>query len=101
MKTIAAGGTGDLFIFFARSPDNVVDQFHGVVGEPLLVPEWALGWHQSKVGYKNTSSLQENVQKYNDSNLPLDAQWVDMDYMHEYKDFTIDPTRFAGLTDFV
>jgi alpha-glucosidase len=71
------------------------------VGNPVLIPEWALGWHQSKFGYKDTSSLQENVNMYANFELPLDAQWVDMDYMHEYEDFTIDPTRFADLPSFV
>jgi len=45
--------------------------------------------------------LYENVDQYALNGLPLDAQWVDIDYMHNYQDFTVDQNRFKDLPDFV
>ena len=48
------------------------------------------------------------MQGYIDNNIPLDTQWVDIDYMQNYKDFTVNevdflgqPGAFAGLPAFV
>ena len=45
--------------------------------------------------------VKEVVQNYKDSNLPLDGQWSDIDYMFNYRDFTYDPIKYANLSDFV
>ena len=33
--------------------------------------------------------------------MPLDAQWVDIDLMKDYKDFTVDDSKFTGITQFI
>ena len=62
---------------------------------------WALGWHQCKWGYKNTSELMEVKQGYENLTLPLDTIWSDIDYMDAYKDFTFDPVNYKDLPQFV
>lgn len=58
---------------------------------------WALGWHQSRWGYKTDSVLRDVMYKYEEKNLPLDTIWSDIDYMDRYQDFTYDPVNFALL----
>jgi len=41
--------------------------------------------------------LREVFDKYTNFNIPLDTLWSDVDYMDNYKDFTIDLKNFAGL----
>jgi alpha-glucosidase len=36
------------------------------------------------------------MQGYIDNNIPLDTQWVDIDYMQNYKDFTVNEVDFLG-----
>ncbi len=86
---------------FGATPNDVVKRYHDLVGKPVLTPMWALGWHQCKWGYESTAALETVVQSYEDNNLPLDAQWVDIDYMANYSDFTYDKEDFAGLPGFV
>jgi len=40
------------------NPNEVVERYHqDVVGLPVVTPQWALGWHQSRHGYKDTAYL--------------------------------------------
>jgi alpha-glucosidase len=41
-----------------------------------------------------------SINYYINSVLPLDAQWVDVDYMNNFTDFTLNP-RFGNLSGFV
>lgn len=38
---------------------------------------------------------------YDKMKIPLDVIWSDIDYLHDYEDFTVDPLHYAGLKDFV
>jgi alpha-glucosidase (family GH31 glycosyl hydrolase) len=68
--------------------ENLFKKYHNsIVGNPVLVPQWAFGWHQSRWGVRNTSMLYDNIEKYAKYDLPLDTQWSDIDYMHDYQDF--------------
>lgn len=102
LKTWAAGGLGDVYFLFGDNPDAVTQMYHSaIVGNPVLTPQWALGWNQCKWGYKNTTMLEWSVGNYSEAGIPLDGQWVDIDYLDTYKDFTVDPTNFANLSSFV
>lgn len=98
LKSVAVGGNGDLFVFIDDAqPEDVVTRYYKLTGAPVLVPQWALGWNHCKWGYQTAEQLLENVQNYNKYQLPLDVQWVDIDYMNAYRDFTYDPVSFANL----
>lgn len=102
IKTYAAGGLGDVYFMFGATPDAVTSLYHeAIVGNPVLVPQWTLGWSQCKWGYKNLDELNTTVQQYAAHDIPLETQWADIDYLDDYKDFTFDPVSFKGLGDFV
>lgn len=95
---IATGGAGDLTIWTGATPDEVVQGYHNrIVGLPVVTPQWALGWHQCRWGYRTTAHLQAVVAQYKLNNLPLDCMWSDIDYMEDYKNFEVDPVNFADL----
>jgi alpha-glucosidase len=73
-----------------------------------LTPQWALGWNQCRWCYLSLADVNASMQGYIDNGIPLDTQWVDIDYMENYKDFTVNevdflgnPGAFAGLPAFV
>lgn len=101
MKAYATGGIGDLFFMPAANPNAVTNLYHTIVGKPVLVPQWSLGWNQCRWGYTNITTLQEVVANFSIFDLPLDTQWSDIDYLDRYRDFTFDPVNFNGLGDFV
>lgn len=52
-------------------------------------------------GYKDTQALNDSVTGFRSRYLPLETQWSDIDYMQDYKDFTVDNTSYADLGTFV
>ena len=45
LKTIATGGVADMYIITGTKPDIVVQNYFTLIGKPVLVPQWALGWN--------------------------------------------------------
>jgi alpha-glucosidase (family GH31 glycosyl hydrolase) len=44
----AAGGLGDIYILLSdgKEMEGIVKKYHNhIVGNPVLIPQWALGWH--------------------------------------------------------
>ncbi|RMZ57650.1 hypothetical protein APUTEX25_001850, partial [Auxenochlorella protothecoides] len=82
------------FVFGGPTPLAVMEQFTAVIGRPALVPYWTLGWHQCKYGYASVWEVREVVANYSAAGLPLEAQWIDIDQMDHWMDFTFDPVDF-------
>lgn len=39
------GGVLDFYIFTGPTPADVVYQYYEVIGNPLMIPYWSLGFH--------------------------------------------------------
>ncbi|KAI3387376.1 hypothetical protein SNEBB_006492 [Seison nebaliae] len=100
------GGIFD-FTFFVSSTDNsrssfneIIHQFMDVIGYPQLPPQWSFGFHLCRFGSKSLENV-ENILKRNiQKNMSIDVQWLDIDYMWKYRDFTLDSNTFGQLRNF-
>jgi alpha-glucosidase (family GH31 glycosyl hydrolase) len=94
LNFITIGGVIDLFIFLGPTPQEVISQYHEVIGRPFMPPFWGLGWHQSRYGYQDLNEIKTVARKYRENNLPLDTMWSDIDYMQNFRDFTWDSQKY-------
>eukprot|EP01022_Parablepharisma_sp_SALTPOND_P008024 TRINITY_DN135087_c3_g1_i1.p1 TRINITY_DN135087_c3_g1~~TRINITY_DN135087_c3_g1_i1.p1 ORF type:complete len:1866 (+),score=156.31 TRINITY_DN135087_c3_g1_i1:1756-7353(+) len=95
------GGIIDAFFFQGGSAEEVIRNYHYVIGRPAPVPYWGFGYHQCRWGYRGTEHIQIVEQGFAQANIPIDALWIDKDYMEEERDFTLDRKRWALLPKFV
>ena len=79
---------------------NIVRQFRELIGQSYIPPRWALGFMQSRWGYKTEQDIRQVYENYKKAGIPLDSICLDIDYMKDYKDFTVDSERFADLKKF-
>ena len=96
----SVGGIFEFYIVLLGSMDEVVQKYHSIIGLPYLPPFWSLGMHQCKWGYRSIWDLKRLVRKFDQSGVPLDVILPDIDYMHEYEDFSIDQDRFPNFIGF-
>lgn len=59
-------------------------------------PLWALGHHQSRWGYRSYSDLDLIAREYESRGIPNDGLWLDIDYMEDFKVFTINKRHFVN-----
>jgi alpha-glucosidase (family GH31 glycosyl hydrolase) len=45
-------------------------------------------------GYTSVYEVEQVVANYSAAGIPLDTQWMDIDYMQNYRDFTLDAAQF-------
>lgn len=84
----------------AASPSELQASLSQVFGLPSPPPLWALGFHQSRWGYRTGQEVLELAQEFRERRLPLDVVHLDIDHMDGYRSFTFCPQRFpdaAGL----
>jgi alpha-glucosidase len=90
------GGEIDLFFFDGPSQPEVTKQYQtSAIGLPAMQSYWTFGYHQCRWGYRNWTELREIVETMKAFDIPLETIWLDIDYMDQYRDFTLDPVTFS------
>lgn len=89
----------------ADSSDNhlysIVRQFRHIIGKSYVPPRWAFGYQQCRWSYMSADEICDVVDNYRRRNIPIDAVYLDIDYMESYKDFTVNKETFPDFADFV
>lgn len=91
----------NLFVIDGDSPYEIVKQFRKIIGQSYIPPKYAFGFGQSRWGYKTKDDFREVVQGHRENHVPLDMVYMDIDYMQDFKDFTLNEHNFPDFPDFV
>ena len=90
--------SGMLRHYVASGPlPQLLERYVSLTGRPPLPPRWALGYHQSRWGYRTDADVRAVAQGFRDEGLPLSVVHLDIDYMEGYRVFTVDAQRFDDL----
>ena len=84
-----AGGVIDLFVFLGPTPEDVLRQYHELIGLPAFPPRWSLGFHVCRWGYSDLGAVAKVRSELAEARFPVDTFWLDIDYMDRYRDFTL------------
>ena len=53
VQSVAIGGIADIYLMMGATPDYVMTKYYTLIGNPVLIPQWGLGWNQCRYGYRN------------------------------------------------
>ncbi len=95
--------TGDLclYVIEGESSYDIVKQFRKIIGRSYIPPKFAFGFGQSRWGYQTKEDFRQVAEGYRKNHIPLDMIYMDIDYMQDYKDFTLHEENFRDFPRFV
>ena len=90
-----------LYVIEGENAYDIVKQFRGLIGRSYIPPKFAFGLGQSRWGYKTREDFENVAKGYRANRIPLDMIYMDIDYMQDYKDFTVNEEEFSDFPEFV
>ncbi|MGB9704973.1 MAG: alpha-glucosidase MalA [Pyrobaculum sp.] len=90
----------EVYLFFGPAPLEVYEIYSEATGRPFLPPRWAMGLHISRYSYEPQTAAAEVVREVLEA-APVEAVYLDIDYMDRYKQFTWDLKKFPDPRGFV
>ena len=87
----------DLYLLSGGNENAICKEFRTLIGRSYIPPKWAFGLAQSRWGYKTEEDVREVARQYKEHGLPLDMICMDIEYMQDYADFTVNKERFPDL----
>ena len=91
----------ELYLILGDNILDIVKQFRQLIGRSYIPPKWAFGFGQSRWGYQSAEDIRTVVKGYRENHIPLDSVYLDIDYMEDFKDFTVNEQRFPDFPAFV
>ncbi|KAI8822195.1 glycosyl hydrolases family 31-domain-containing protein, partial [Fimicolochytrium jonesii] len=96
-------GVIDLVFFFGKSALEVSRSYAELTGSQQLPQRFALGYHQCRYSYMNTSDVLAVDSGFDEHSIPYDVMWLDIDHTSGMRYFTWNHTRFedpVGLQNY-
>jgi len=95
--TAAFSGGALRYYLIAGKPPTLLTRYTELTGRPPMPPLWALGYHQSRWGYRDETDIRRVAEGFIRHDIPISAIHMDIDYMDGYRVFTVHPQRFPDL----
>ena len=91
----------DIYMIEENHLLDIVRELRHLTGKSYCPPRWAFGYGQSRWGYCNAEDVREVVKQHHEQEIPLDSVYLDIDYMDQYKSFTVKEEAFPDFPEFV
>ncbi len=93
----APDGPIDYYLIAGPTVAEVVRRYTDLTGKAPLPPMWALGYQQSRWGYKSDSEIRDIAGRLRSDRIPADVVWMDIDYQDRNRPFTVNTEAFPDL----
>ena len=93
----APDGPIDYYVIAGPAIGDVVRRYTDLTGKPPLAPQWALGYQQSRWGYKSDAEIRGIAERLRSDHVPADVIWMDIDYQDHDRPFTVNQDAFPDL----
>ena len=91
----------DIYVIEGKNAYDIVKQFRHVIGRSYIPPKFAFGFGQSRWGYTTKEDFRTVAKGYRENHIPIDMIYMDIDYMQDFKDFTVNEKNFPDFPEFV
>ena len=93
-----AGHQVDYYFIYGNNMDEVISGYRTLTGKAPIVPQWALGFWQSRERYKTQDEILSTVDEFRKREIPLDNIVLDWSYWKEaeWGSQEFDKTRFPS-----
>lgn len=75
----------------------MVRRYTDLTGKAPLVPQWALGYQQSRYSYMTADELRGVAARLRQERVPTDVLWLDIDWQDRNRPFTVDSKAFPDM----
>lgn len=100
----AEGGEITYYVIQGEDIPTQLEHYTGLTGTQPMPPKWAMGYIQSRFGYRTEAEAREVVETLLDRDFPLDAIILDLDWFEHMGDMDWDrdafPEPFQMMRDF-
>lgn len=98
-----AGKNIDYYFIAGNNADDVIGGYRLLTGKATLVPDWALGFWQSRERYKTQKEIETTVEEYRKRKLGLDNIVLDWSFWKEdaWGSQQFDSSRFPDATGMI
>ena len=91
----------EIYLIEAQELIEIVKAFRELIGQSYLPPKWAFGYQQSRWSYETATDIRQVAAQLKAHDIPVDSIYLDIDYMQNLKDFTVDPVKFPEFETLV
>lgn len=81
----------DYFVFTGDNPAEIMEAYAKLTGYPSMMPDWAMGFWQCKLRYRNREELMEVAREHKKRGLPMSVIVIDFFHWEKMGEFDFDP----------
>jgi len=94
------GNAIDLYLFPAATLEASSQAYAELTGAPPVPPRWALGYMQSRWGWRDKAYIDDTLKEFTTRKLPIDAFIFDFEWYTAQNDYAVPAAGAAGYSDF-